>query len=170
MGQTVVTEDVINNQKYLDEQGVRLIIDSLTAQLNNKADKSEIPPIYVLPQASSEILGGIKIGIGLTIDDNGVVSIDNVVRLEDLSPYATKQEVEDAKNALLMQDLHTNLNMGLVELTQAVAEDDFTFTEDSMLVRLWVNLINDNPTQYSINDVPHLRNLRDIVSIKIFGY
>ena len=56
---------------------------------NKFALKTDIPQQYVLPIASASTLGGIKIGSGLTIDENGVVSAQGGsggnVNLEDSS-------------------------------------------------------------------------------------
>lgn len=61
----------------------------------DKAAKTiNIPvPNYSLPTASADALGGVKIGNGLKIDANGVLSIDYSV---DLSDYAKKDDVATA--------------------------------------------------------------------------
>lgn len=48
------------------------IIDENGKTLTQKL--SEIPSDYTLPQASSSVLGGVKIGSGLSIDQSGVLS------------------------------------------------------------------------------------------------
>ena len=64
------------NQLFVLKDGDKVLSDvNFTA-----ADKAKLDAIeahannYVLPTASSQTLGGIKIGSGLTIDENGVVS------------------------------------------------------------------------------------------------
>ena len=34
--------------------------------------------VYSLPNASADVLGGVKVGTGLTIDENGVLSVNNL--------------------------------------------------------------------------------------------
>lgn len=46
-----------------------------TGSYNDLTDKPTIPEQYTLPIASSETLGGIKIGSGLAIDDQGTVTV-----------------------------------------------------------------------------------------------
>lgn len=41
---------------------------------NNLTDKPTIPEPYTLPTASDEVLGGVKVGDNLSIDENGVLS------------------------------------------------------------------------------------------------
>ena len=38
-------------------------------------NKPTIPAAYTLPTASASVLGGVKVGTGLTIDENGVLSL-----------------------------------------------------------------------------------------------
>ena len=38
--------------------------------------KPTIPSAYTLPTASASVLGGVKVGTGLTIDENGVLSLN----------------------------------------------------------------------------------------------
>lgn len=47
-------------------------LDQLSQQ---KADKTEIPAPYSLPTASADTLGGVKVGNGLSINENGVLSL-----------------------------------------------------------------------------------------------
>ena len=46
---------------------------------------------YVLPAASSEVLGGIKVGSGLSIDANGVLSNDNPTPYTPINYSTTEQ-------------------------------------------------------------------------------
>lgn len=43
---------------------------------NDLKDKPTIPSAYTLPVASSSMLGGVKVGNGLSIDANGVLSLN----------------------------------------------------------------------------------------------
>ena len=79
-------------KKYLDEAGAAYLVSKILALLNLKVStvdgkglstedfttllKEKLNSLenYSLPIASNDGLGGIKIGSGLTIDQNGVVS------------------------------------------------------------------------------------------------
>lgn len=56
------------------ENGKGLSQENFTSELRNKLTTLEN---YSLPIASDQTLGGIKIGFGLTIDENGIVSISS---------------------------------------------------------------------------------------------
>ena len=43
---------------------------------NDLTDKPTIPSAYTLPTASASVLGGVKVGTGLTIDENGALSLN----------------------------------------------------------------------------------------------
>lgn len=63
--------------------GNSIVIRSATTTTNgvmSAADKVKLDSLsnYTLPTADSTTLGGIKIGSGLNIDSNGVVSVDNL--------------------------------------------------------------------------------------------
>ena len=55
-----------NNTEYIDSDGSR-------STLGQKL--SEGGSSYILPVANASVLGGVKIGSGLSIDENGVLSI-----------------------------------------------------------------------------------------------
>lgn len=43
---------------------------------NDLSNKPTIPSAYTLPTASASVLGGVKVGTGLAIDENGVLSLN----------------------------------------------------------------------------------------------
>ena len=43
---------------------------------NDLTNKPTIPAAYTLPNASTSVLGGVKVGTGLAIDANGVLSLN----------------------------------------------------------------------------------------------
>lgn len=59
-------------------------------------------PVYTLPTASSDTLGGIKIGNGLSIDDDGIVSITNDYITQSYADgkYATLTQIGDIETIL----------------------------------------------------------------------
>ena len=66
---------VRSNANWVEETKVD-ISDMLTKTEaeSTYAKKTEIPEEYVLPKASSSVLGGIKVGAGLSIDGSGILS------------------------------------------------------------------------------------------------
>ena len=79
--------------KYLDETGAAYLVSKILGLLNNKTDKEEGKSLseenftnelkeklenlenYSLPTANDEVLGGVKIGAGLTINsETGILS------------------------------------------------------------------------------------------------
>lgn len=70
--------------------------------LHNGNKWVEVGTVYVLPKASSDTLGGIKIGTGLKIDDTGAVSVSNegmAVGSADKLTTARNITVKDADSA-----------------------------------------------------------------------
>lgn len=79
-------------KKYLDEAGAAYLVRKILALLNLKANAEEGKGLseenftsslktkleglenYSLPTANSNTLGGIKVGSGLSIDQNGALS------------------------------------------------------------------------------------------------
>mgnify|MGYP000205214702 CR=1 FL=1 len=67
-----------------------------SSALSNYALTSQIPAAYTLPTASTSVLGGIKLGTGLSIDANGVVNVtvqSGGGGTVDLTGYATETYV-----------------------------------------------------------------------------
>ena len=67
-----VTETELNAKGYLTEH----------QSLADYALKSEIPSPYSLPTASATALGGVKVGTGLTIADDGTLSSNGAERIK----------------------------------------------------------------------------------------
>lgn len=67
-----ITETELNAKGYLTEH----------QSLADYALKSEIPSPYSLPTASATALGGIKVGTGLTIADDGTLSSNGAERIK----------------------------------------------------------------------------------------
>ena len=98
-----ITESELNSKGYLTEHqdisgkvdkinGKGLSTNDYTTEEKNKLSGiEENANNYSLPIASSTILGGIKIGSGLSIDNNGVLS-SNGGGSSDLSNYQTKTD------------------------------------------------------------------------------
>lgn len=59
------------NKTYSSEK----IDEELNELKEAKADKTEIPAPYSLPTASATVKGGVMVGSGLSIDENGVLSL-----------------------------------------------------------------------------------------------
>ena len=100
--------------KFLDENGAAYLINKILILLNNKIDKEEGKSLseenfttllktklenledYSLPIANDQTLGGIKVGLGLTIDSNGKLSVssldwENIINKPDI---ITNQEID----------------------------------------------------------------------------
>ena len=100
--------------KFLDENGASYLINKILVLLNNKVDKEEGKNLseenfttllktklenledYSLPIANDQTLGGIKVGLGLTIDSTGKLSVssldwENIINKPDI---ITNQEID----------------------------------------------------------------------------
>ena len=128
-----VTEDELNSKGYLTSVPNNYVTDNeLTEAINGVK--------YTLPIASTDTLGGIKIGAGLSITADGILSAtgggvadsvawENVVGrptnlsqftndsgfitsddLPDLSEYALKSELPDLANYALKSEIPTNVS------------------------------------------------------------
>ena len=96
-------------QTFVRKDGDKVLSDNNFSD-EDKAKLDNLTP-YELPVASDETLGGIKIGTGLAIDENGVVSVESAgaVEWEDIqntpttlqgygiTDAATKEELQEVK-------------------------------------------------------------------------
>jgi hypothetical protein len=80
----LATETYVTNRGYIT-----------SSALSGYALTSQIPAAYALPTASASVLGGIKLGTGLSIDANGVVNVtvQGGGGTTDLTGYATETYV-----------------------------------------------------------------------------
>lgn len=114
--------------------GKQLSTEDFTTQLKNKLDGLEN---YTLPKASSEVLGGVKVGAGLTIDGEGHLSAtggeadsvnwDNVVgkptklsEFENDSGFQTAENVEStitSKGYQTSSQVQQSINSAIAGIT-----------------------------------------------------
>ena len=66
-GGAQIDDTSASTEKVYSSQKTQYELDQLSEQ---------IPDPYTLPNASSSVLGGVKVGNGLTIDSNGVLSLN----------------------------------------------------------------------------------------------
>ena len=76
---------------------------------------------YVLPTASADTLGGVKIGEGVTIDDNGVLSANGGV---DPSMIAGTEPTTTSAHVYAIGDYFISSTGLLCKATNAIAIDD----------------------------------------------
>ena len=67
-----ITNTVDNLTNYTTTEGLAPV--ALTGSYNNLSDKPTIPDPYTLPTASDTVLGGVKVGSGLTMEESGTLS------------------------------------------------------------------------------------------------
>ena len=100
--------------KFLDENGAAYLVNKILILLNNKIDKEEGKELseenfttllktklenlenYSLPIANDQALGGIKVGLGLTIDSNGKLSVSSLdwSNITNKPDIITNQEID----------------------------------------------------------------------------
>ena len=86
-------------KNYMTDGGDTLVIGgNLTVEAGATVTGLEAGPAYVLPAATDDTLGGVKVGDGLSID-NGVLSVD-------MEPAANQEESEAAELADLVSDFN----------------------------------------------------------------
>lgn len=68
----LIDDDAASANKTYSSEKIDEELDELK---NEKADKTEIPAPYSLPTASATVKGGVMVGDGLAIDENGVLSL-----------------------------------------------------------------------------------------------
>ena len=131
-----ITESELNSKGYLTEHqdisgkvdkinGKGLSTNDYTTEEKNKLNGiEENANNYSLPIASSTVLGGIKIGSGLSIDSNGVLSSND--GSSDLSNYQTKTD-----NTLTTTDKTIVGAINELDIESVKAED---FEDNSVVV------------------------------------
>ena len=68
-------------------------VETVRQLSEDKADRSEIPEPYVLPTASADTLGGVKVGNGLTADEDGRVSVEPDGEYEPIKEITIEEDV-----------------------------------------------------------------------------
>lgn len=104
--------------------------------LSDYALKSDIPEPYVLPTASAEIMGGVKIGGGLSIDENGVLKTSAPIFIieepEDTSAYDGEEATVTVKaigEGLTYDWYYKNPDMTSFNASAAYKNKDFCTIE-----------------------------------------
>lgn len=85
--------------KYLGRNSVKAVLSTakgwddavLAAAKKYADDKVAGIPGYSLPKASATVLGGVKVGSGVSVDANGVISVPLTDTLQDAKTYTDNQ-------------------------------------------------------------------------------
>ena len=116
---------------------------------NDLTNKPTIPQEYTLPAASESALGGIKVGSGLSITSDGVLSATGSSSGEavDLSNYYTKSEVDIA--VISLQNSIDNIEIPTTDLSNyyTKTETDNTFALKTTVPTKVSDLSNDSGYQ-----------------------
>lgn len=106
----------------------------------DKADKTEIPAPYTLPVASAETLGGVRVGVGLNVDETGRVSVkpeddcapietvtvkaeNTVTILRTLEPDGTQYNFKKVHLELELPVLEESVNLGVVHVMVSTGKE-----------------------------------------------
>lgn len=118
------TEQWVNSQGFLKAINKQMVESVLTGNItshshawNNITGKPTV--FYTLPVATSTVLGGIKIGSGLKIDANGIVTVNlsaSHIPTLAISKITGLQPALDSKlNASVFNDLFEKVNIGTAQ-------------------------------------------------------
>ena len=127
-------DDSIWNAASLSYSGSTL---TLTINGISKTATINAGTTYNLPIASASVLGGVKIGSGISIDGNGVISVSNGIA--GTVNYIPKFTASGAIGNSLIYDNGTNVGIGttspfgLLTLKQGAAQIDISTTSDSII-------------------------------------
>lgn len=116
------TSDLANNSGYITSSALSGYVKSVNGAVPDSSGNVTISvgggssggSNYTLPTASGTVLGGVKIGSGLTINTNGVVSADVTsstltayAKTTDLSAVATSGSYNDLSNKPTIPSAYT---------------------------------------------------------------
>ena len=119
-------------------------------------DDFNIVTDYILPVASSSVLGGVKIGNGITINSDGTISVnlDSYVTTESLSEtlqsYATKTEVTNGL-ATKQATLVSGTNIKTINGESILGSGDITIKGGTVTISMNSNLGNQTGTSSNIS-------------------
>ena len=135
---THAIEDVTNLQTKLEEKAntADLADVATTGSYNNLIDTPDIPEAYVLPQASADTLGGIKVGTGLAINsESGVLSLNSHTHAigEDTDLQDTLTGKADAEHThegyITSQDISMKADKSEIPSLEGYATETFVANE-----------------------------------------
>lgn len=141
----IVTKQYVDNAadtKVDKIEGKQLSTNDFTTKEKEKLNSLEN---YTLPAASADALGGVKIGNNLTIDENGVLNIDNI--------NYTKVENKPTLNGIAIEGDKVGTDYGINDTNVYYGAEEPT-TEN---VVMWVDpsgapisvLTTDNTIEYT---------------------
>lgn len=143
------TSDLANNSGYITSSALSGYVKSINGAAPDSSGNVTISVSgggssgggnYTLPTASSSTLGGVKIGSGLTINTNGVVSADVTAstltayaKTTDLSAVATSGSYNDLSNKPTIPSAYTLPNatsstLGGVKVGSNISVSDGTIS------------------------------------------
>lgn len=126
--------------KYLGRNSVKAVLSTakgwddavLAAAKKYADDKVAGIPGYSLPKASATVLGGVKVGSGVSVDANGVISVPLTDTLKDAKDYTDNQirtiiggapeNLDTLKEIADILDNDENTKLGLIQQMSGKAD------------------------------------------------
>ena len=115
---------------------------------------------YSLPTASSSVLGGIKVGTGLTIDNTGALNTRSTLALDTISENTINNGVVIGNDLCVSNDLYfSNTRSGSRITKSPDGKTKFMFHPDNKHFIEQVYTGSSNPFNLPFTDGLHLRDI-----------
>lgn len=139
-------------KQYLDYEGAQYVIQELQKKIARKANIVDLEN-YQVPVASSSTVGGIKVGEGLAIDENGVLSStaeSGAKSWNDITDKPTTLEDFGITDAVTQEELAEIIQKfnGLYRLGGSVENLEDLETIENPSVGIVYNVTNDDGMNY----------------------
>ena len=139
-------------KQYLDYEGAQYVIQELQKKIARKANIVDLEN-YQVPVASSSTVGGVKIGEGLAIDENGVLSSTvegGTKSWNDITDKPTTLEDFGITDAVTQEELAEIIQRfnGLYKLGGSVENLEDLEAIENPPVGIVYNVINDDGMNY----------------------
>lgn len=142
-------------KQYLDYEGAQYVIQELQKKIARKANVTDLEN-FQIPVASASKLGGVMIGEGLAVNENGVLSstvIGGASSWDDLTNKPTTLEDFGITNAVSQEDLNEIMQKfnGLYKLGGSVNTFEELNAISNPEIGIVYNVVNDEGMNYVWN-------------------
>ena len=127
-----------------------------------------MPDAYELPMASADTLGGIKIGTGLAIDNDGVVTVDLPMASADTNGLMSAEHFVKLTNVLENAQVNVVEGMLLGNDTVAAIDENKNILLPFATATPGVVVSSAEDNQISVNATTGVMNINRIGTSKLF--
>lgn len=140
-------QNLSNEQKLNARNNIGAGTSNFDGNYNSLTNKPNIPSEYILPVATSTVLGGVKVGDNINIDSDGTISVSDTGKVDDVKVNGNTVVTNKIANVIVptkLSDLENDNN--------TVQDSDYIHTDNNFTNEYKNQITNNTNDRHNHNN------------------